>query len=358
MGKNKGDGYQNLAAKRFKDIQRTALMPESEVYYILQKDLETILDQMTAYRESQKQAEMKRNGEKVKGNKGFVKFPNYTKTMFANLSVAKCFYELVMEYKKGNMSFTKDQKESLKMLLAGAYIESISRNKVYPVRDDAYRCEYLCKAFKILDRKHYKVALELTSAEIRSKRPQKPDEDKTPEERRRDRKRRKKRAKARACEVIMQAFQDPMYGAKVVASEFDKHNLSDKKKLKLLKKLYEDRYYIALGTMLGIDGGNSDLVGTIKDAMRKMKKKQRRKILRSFAEYYKRFGSRNFLLDAEFYEKHKKIIKDLIFEDIGYKKAFADMDRKNISKGSHQQPSKPSMKAEDILRSKLPVNIG
>ena len=170
MGKGKGDGYQNLAAKRFKDVQKTALMSEEEVYHILQKDLEVILDQMTAHRESQRQAEMKRNGEKVKGaRKGFVKFPNYTKNMFANLSVAKCFYELVGEWKKGNISFTKEQRESIKMLLASAYIETISRNKIYPVRDDEYRCEYLCEAFRKLDKKHYKIAHKLTSAEIKSK---------------------------------------------------------------------------------------------------------------------------------------------------------------------------------------------
>ena len=364
MGK-KNDGYQNFAAKRFKDPQRVTTMSEEEIYDILEKDIFTILKQLADYQECQN-AGSYHERKKKKNHKGFVNYPNYTKNMFNNLSAAKFIYEFVECWKNGDIELRKPQREALKMLISTAYRDTISKNKIYPIMDDDDRCVYLCEAFRMLDKKNYKLALKLTKAETKkASKLRRPEENKTKQERKEEEKLRKAKAKAHACELIIQAYQDPKHGCRSVVREFDKRNMPDKKKLKLLKKLYGDRYYEACGCILGIEGGSSDMVATVKDQLNKMKKKERKKVLRAFGDYFKQFGKRSFLLDSRFYDKHKKIIKKLISEDIGYKKAFIglkekkpDIDVKKPSRNSSGDTSSKSnasssMKAEDRLAAML-----
>lgn len=355
MGKNKNDGFGNLAAKRFKDPQQVALMSEEEVYDILMKDIEVIMDQLWAYAESQNRGsyhERKKKHLKF----GFAKYPDYTKNMFANLSTAKFIYEYVELWKDDEIQLNKHQREALKLMVSTAYRDTISKAKVYPALDDEDRCKFLCEAFRMLDKKHFKLAKKLTESDTKngSRKLKRPDEDKSREEIRKEREMRKRKAYTHACELIIQAYQDPKYGIRAVVREFDKRAISDKKKLKLLKKLYGDRYLTACGCILGIEGGSSDMVSMIKEVMRKMKKKEVKKVLRAFGDYYKQFGKRSFLMDARFYKKYKKTIKKLIREDIGYKKAFAGLKdaapKEKKSTSNINAKASSVMKAEDRLK--------
>lgn len=360
MGKNRDNKFQNFSAKRLKDIDHVATMCEEEIYDILRKDIKEILNQVADYQETQDSGSYHER-KKKSNHKGFSPYPNYTKNIFANLSGVKFFYELVYMWKEGDVELDKRERGAIKMLLSTAYRDTISKTKVYPVLDDEYRCEMICEAFKILDKKHYKLALKLTSYEtVKSSRLKRPDSDKSRDELRKEKEIKKAKAEAAACELTIQAFQDPKYTARVVVREFDRRTMSSKKKMKLLHKLYGKRFHSACGAILGIEGGSSDIVGDVKDAIAKMKKKERIEVLRAYGDYFKRFGKRSFLLDSRFYKKHKKIIKKLIREDIGYKKAFAGMkdkkpseDKEKTGKKSfsgerfHTKEPASSMKAED-----------
>ena len=362
MGKNRDNKFQNFAAKRLKDIDHVTVMSEEEIYDILRKDVKIILSQVADYQDSQASGSYHERAKK-KNHKGFSPYPNYTKNIFANLSGTKFFYELVYMWKCGDYDLSKRERNAIKMLLSTAYRDTISKTKIYPVLDDEYRCEMICEAFKMLDKKRYKLARKLTKYDtVKAARLKRPDGDKSRDEIRKEKARKEAKAEAAACELVIQIFQDPKYTARVVVREFDRRAMPDKKKMKLLKKMYGDRYLEACGAILGIEGGSSDIVGDVKDSIAKMKKKERVKVLRAYGDYFKRFGKRSFLLDARFYKKHKKIIKKLIREDIGYKKAFAGMKDKKPSeesKGSNASaPAKApsSMRAEDRVAELISKN--
>lgn len=347
MGKNRDNKFQNFAAKRLKDMDHVATMCEEEIYDILRKDVKVILEQISDYQETQECGSYHER-KKKSNHKGFSPYPNYTKNIFANLSGVKFFYELVYMWKEGDVDLDKRERNAIKMLLSTAYRDTISKTKIYPVLDDEYRCEMICESFRILDKKHYKMALKLTSYEtIKASRLKRPDSDKSREEIRREKEIKKAKSIAAACELAIQLFQDPKYTARVVIREFDRRSMSTKKKMKLLKKMYGKRYNSACGAILGIEGGSSDTVGDVKDAIAKMKKKDRVEVLQAYGDYFKRFGKRSFLLDSRFYKKHKKIIKKLIREDIGYKKAFAGMKNKKPS-DDKDRPSKKAFAGERL----------
>ena len=369
MGKNRDNKFQNFGAKRLKDIDHFTTMWEEVIYDIRRKDIKEILKQVADYQETQESGSYHER-KKKNSHKGFSPYPNYTKNIFANLSGVKFFYELVYMWKEGDVDLDKRERKAIKMLLSTAYRDTISKTKIYPVLDDEYRCEMICEAFKILDKKRYKLALKLTSYEtVKSSRLKRPDSDKSRDELRKEKAVKKAKAEAAACELAIQVFQDPKYTARTVVREFDRRAMSSKKKMKLLRKLYGKRFFNACGAILGIEGGSSDIVGDVKDALAKMKKKERIQVLRAYGDYFKRFGKRSFLLDARFYKKHKKIIKKLIREDIGYKKAFAGMKDKKSSddkgktnksglSGDRLSDKKPasSMKAEDRVAELLAKN--
>lgn len=359
MGKkNRGD-FQNLAAKRFRDIDHVIVMSEEEVYDILQKDMVTILSQVHDYQESQ-DAGSYHERKKANNRKGFASYPNYTKNMFANLSAVKFFYEVAQLWDSGDMDLTKAQRNAVKLLFATAYRDTVGKNKMYPAADDVDRCTMICETFRILDKKQYKRALKLTSyLTNKQSRTQTKEETRTKKEIAADKRARKLKSKVAAAELAINLFQNPKYTARAVAREFDRRSMPEKKKYKLLKKMYGDRFLVACGSFLAVEGSSSDIVGLIRDKVLKMDKKDRTKVLRAYADDYKQFGKRNFLVDSKFYEKNKKIIKKLIGLDIGYKKAFEAMKHNNadavVGKKGLSNAGKPggAMTAEERLASML-----
>ena len=126
-----------------------------------------------------------------------------------------------------------------------------------------------------------------------------------------------------------QQTQEFVHGAKYIYRSFDESSVSSKKKLQLLKKLYGDRYYDALGALLTCNNNKSDLIGLAYDTLMRPKGKKKRRmkaqlrIMRAYAIAYKTNQTQYFkMAQAECYTKFKDIIGVLIMKDIGFKKAF------------------------------------
>lgn len=291
--KGNGGGFQNRAAKRFKAIDKVATMSQEEIFDILFKDIEMILDQVTAHRDHRGQ------------------FPTYISNAFANLSTAVWFKEFVDDHVKVKKkeylktSLTKDQVESLKSILADAYRKSCSSFYACNPLEYEERNQQLTEAFIKLDPHGYRLTRKL--------------EGLTPQLRR---------------NLTIQVYGDPVYNFRQVHKIINKSTASDKKKLKYLKAAYGKRFTAAVGAAMTTEGNNSDCLALLFDYMSDKKKKKRAKFIQAYAEAYKfNQPSRYFRMDAAFYEKNKKLIKLLIGKkkhperavDAGYRKAFACM---------------------------------
>lgn len=319
--KNKNGGFNNRAARRFNDPNKIDRMSEQEIYEILLEDVETILGQITAHRNHDRGA----------------KYPTYVNNIFANLSSAKFFYEYALDNtelkKKGKVktALSAEQVLSMKQLLADAFRYSSSNKDAFRGQMQEYkdRLEYLSLAFIRYDPVIYKMTkkLEYDSKEARR-------------------------------ELCIQIYQDPIYAAKSVGRLFNASRLSDKKKLKLVRKMYnvdpldnirfeesenevkstyegKKRFQMLVGATFCVPKNNSDFFDMLFTYVDHLKKRKRAKYIRAYAEAYKTEKSHNKRLEGDFYKKNKDIIKELVGTkkkkylngiDVGYKKAFKCLD--------------------------------
>ena len=328
MAKNK-NGFDNLSAKRFKDVQHSARMSENEVYSIMQRDFRVVVSHINEYEESQIQMRRKRYGLKHR-NITPAKYPQYTKNMFANLSVCKYLYEIAKLWEKDKVELQKPDIEAIMLMIGTCYRDMTGPNNQYNVSDNQDRGYFICEITRIFNKKLYKKIYKFTSnRRITKGKLNDPDRKMTDAD--------KEKAKIKACEIIMNTYGDPTYGAKAVISEFEKHDFVGdnnlKKKIKLLKKLYknrsvrgEDAFNEFVGVALTNPDSGSDLVQyfVTKYVLKKVKNKTREYILRVYAEAYKILGSSAVYINENFVsdKRVKKIKKKLINDDIGYKKAF------------------------------------
>lgn len=293
-GKNNNSKFTNRAAKRFNDMSKVDVMSQEEIFDILDEDMKTILDQVTAYRE----------------HKPNSPYPPYVANMFANLSAVLYFHDYVgdhVEVKKNGKIKTDLEEadlESLRMIIADVYKKSLAG--VYQnTQEYSDRNELLGKAFKKLCPRIYRLTKKF-----------------------------KELSKSTRRDLTIQFYGDPVYNFKFIHKHINKSPISDKKKRKLFQKIYgKKRFVKAVGAAMTVEGNNSDCLAMLFDYMSGLKKKKRAKYLRAYADAYKRSkGSRYFRIDADFYEKNKRLIRELAIVDIGYKKAFKDLRGKAAKK--------------------------
>lgn len=310
MSKNKGgSGFDNRAARRFAKIERVDLMTQQEIFEILDEDIHTILEQFTAARE----------------HKG--KFPQYVSNAFANLSTSlwvKNYVEehvKVKEKKSGKIKIktdlTEDELESLRTMIADAYKKSITSVYQQQTQELTDRNKLLSKAFILLYPEVYALTKKL-SIKVKKRLLD-------------DRKRKKALSKAQRRDLTIQVYGDPVNNIRYVRKLFDNSPLSDKKKLKLLKQMYRDRFAAAVGAALTVDNNNSDFIAMLYEHVMNSKKRKRADYVLAYAVAYKKNKSHNFRLEGgDFYKRNKKLMKELEKHwDIGFKKAFAKLKPKN-----------------------------
>lgn len=327
--KGKGNGFENRAAKRFGDPFKSSLLSEDEVYRILSKDINIMLDQMTAHRT----------------HKMGAKYPTYINDVFVNLSSAKFFYEYVMEHaerkKRGVITdLTGDQVISLKKILSDAYRNyANSRNKDQLkaiIADYTDRLDYLGRAYVQLDPVIFDMSKKLDLGD-----------------------------KKERAEFCVHMANDPQKSTKQIATFFDKSTLSNKKKLELLQDMCKKKPLVGIkcdkpatdedddknndnyrkrkelpkfimlaGATLTMNKNGSDFFDMIFDHIMKQKKKRRIKYLEAYAIAYKTVMYHNKRLEGDFYKKNKKLIKKLVGskkhlfidgKDVGFKKAFSGL---------------------------------
>lgn len=278
--KNNGE-FQNLAAKRFKRLEKVDTMSQDEIFGILETDISTILGQITNYRV----------------NHG--KFPQYLPNAFANLSTALWFHLYVKEHckiKKGKLKtdLSKDDIKSLKFILADIYKKSAINFYAQQTQEFERRNELISKTFKRLSPKQYALAKKFGLS------------------------------KAKTRELIIQIHGDPVSNMRFVYKLIDQADptMSEKKKLKLLKKLYDDRFIDAVGAAMTISKNDSDTLAMLFEYVNKKKTKKRAPYILAYAEAYKENKSYNFrMTEPKFYKKNKKLFKELVEVDIGFEKA-------------------------------------
>ena len=281
MSKNKSK-FNNRAAKRFNDLAKIETMPQDEIFDILFGDIETIMSQFTDYR----------------NHKPNSSFPNYMGNAFANLSTALFFYKFVksqVKVKKGKVKtdLTKDEVESLRMIIADAYKKSVTNFFQNQQLDHDDRMKLLGKTFKILSPKLYKLTgkLEgLTNSQRRS--------------------------------LAIQVYGDPVHNFKYIHKVFNNSVIPEKKKIKLLMEMYGKRFPKAIGAALTVDSNASECIAAIFSYVDKLKKRRRAPFIKAYAEAYKKNKTRYFQINQEFVDRNKPIIRELRKMDIGFKKAF------------------------------------
>lgn len=315
--KNKGGGdFQNRAARKFKDSNRIDLIGQEEIFEILEEDFGTILKQID---------EAKRH---VPG----AKYPTYTGNMFANLSVPLYIYCYVrdnVKVKNGKLktSLEKYEIEAIRQLLADAYKKSMSHQYDKQAQDMDDRNRLILKAFAHISPKLKKAAKKL------------------------------KLNKHMTRVVMIQVYGDPKYNMKQLHKQFNNSTVSDKKKMKILKKLYGSRFEAALGAALTVNVAGSDILATIFDYVKNMPKKKRGRVIRWYAEAYKLNGTTYHQFTKDFAKKNKKIVRELKLIDIGYKKAFKylqsegtrNKDKKNsppFNPDNHKKKNNPVKKKD------------
>lgn len=299
MSKRGGDNnFQNRACRKFKDNQKAHLISQDEVFEILEADITEILKQVSNARNHT-------NG---------AKYPTYTTEMFSNLSTPLFFYYYVKEHvsnkakkvkkkKKGKINvrvkmktdLTEDEIESLKNLLSTVYKKSASNQYPNQQQEFSERNKLISKTFKRLDYRNYLIAKKLGLDEADTR------------------------------DLIIQVYGDPRYNMKHIHKPISMSNASEKKKIKILKALYEDRFVSAVGAAMTIDNSKSDSLAMLYAYMMDKKLKKRAPYVRAYAEAYKMTPSRYFRIDAHFGRKNRKLIRELKHIDIGYKKAFKNL---------------------------------
>ena len=287
MGKNKNNKFTNKAARRFNDMGKIEVMKQSEIYEILNDDIKIILDQMTAFRD----------------HKPNSPFPQYVSNAFANLSTALFFHEYVKEHvrvkKSGKMKSDLEESdlESLRNIIADAYKKSATNYYSSQIQDFEERNRLLSKTFKLLYPVVYKFTGKLSDL-----------------------------SKSQRRDLTIQIYGDPAYNMRYIHKILNQSMTSDKKKLKLLQKMYgKKRFVTAVGAAMTVEGNNSDCLAMLFEYMAQLKKKKRAKYLMAYANAYKKAKTRYFRIDKSFYDDNAGIIKELRRFDIGYKKAFNDL---------------------------------
>lgn len=302
MSKGNGGDFQNRAAKKFRQLDEVATMSQRNIFRLLEEEIDTITDQVTKYRNRQG------------------KFPMYVLNGFANLSTAKWFYDYLKEHvkvtKKNKIKTDLEEAklDAIKEILSRAYKKSVTNYYANQTQDFADRNMFISKAFIMLDPVNYERTKKLNNAGA-------------------------KLTKLQRRDLCVQVYGDPIHNIKFVSGIFDDSNVSDKKKLKLLKKMYGDRFITAIGAAMTMSSTKSDFLSMcytfVMDKLRKKKKgktlKNRAKFVRAYAQAYKYNQSSYFKLkDGKFYEENKPLIKELIKEvDVGYKKAFKHLKPKD-----------------------------
>jgi len=300
--KNKNNKFTNRAAKRFNDMSKVDIMPQDEIYEIWDSDMKTVLDQVTAYRE----------------HKPNSPYPPYVANAFANLSTTLYFYEYVHDHvkikKKGKVKTDLEDAdlESLRMIIADVYRKSIIGNYSNQQQETLKRNELLSKTFKLLCPRIYRLTRKFEGL-----------------------------SKSQCRDLTIQFYGDPVYNFKFIHKRINESTIPDKKKLKLLQKIYGKKKFVAaVGAAMTVEGNNSDCLAMLFKFMMKLKKKKRAKYVRAYAEAYKKVKvTRYFRIDQSFYDKNRPIIKELGRIDIGYKKAFKDL--KGSTKDRRPKGDKP-----------------
>ena len=310
MSKNKGgggDNYQNRAAKRFKQLDTIGTMSQQEIFEILEEDFETIVDQVN--------------------EKG--KFPNYILNAFANLSTALWFYEYIMDNvkvtKKGKVKteLSDDTIHALKEILSRAYKKSATNFYEKQSQEFIERNKLLAEAFCHLDPKLYKLTGKLNTSENKIK-------------------------KTKRRDLAIQVYGNPIHNMKFIYHTFDQSSISDRKKMRIFKKMYGDRFENAVGSALTMTNTKSDFLSMVyeyvmhgcfkKKWKRNKKLKARAPFVYAYAKAYKWNQTNYFKMkDGEFYKKNKPLIKELIDHDIGFKKAFKGLKGKKLDDKTAEQ---------------------
>lgn len=301
--KNKNNKFSNRAAKRFNDMSKVDVMSQDEIFEILDGDMKIMLDQVTAYRD----------------HKPGASYPQYVASAFANLSTTLYFYDYVHDHvkvkKNGKVKTDLDDAdlESLRMIISDVYRKSIIGVYHNQQQEDITRNRLLSKAFVVLCPRIYHLTRKFDGL-----------------------------SKSQCRDLTINFYGDPVYTFKFIHKRINESSISNKKKLKLLRKIYgKKRFVDAVGAAMTVEGNNSDCLFMLFKFMCKLKKKKRAKYIRAYAEAYKRVKvSKYFKIDQEFYDENKRIIKELGRIDIGYKKAFRDV--KGRAKDKSPKPDKGS----------------
>lgn len=315
MSKNKGgSGFDNRAARRFAKIDKVDLMSQQEIFEIMDEDISTILGQYTAARE----------------HKG--KFPQYMSNAFANLSTAlwvKLYVEEHVKVKrkkngkcKIKTDLSEDELESLRTMIADAFKKSVLSTYQQQAQELTDRNKLLSKAFIILYPEVYDMTAVLS---VKVKKRLLDDKVK---------KRKRALSKAQRRELTIQIYGDPITNMRSIRKLFDNSPVSDKKKLKLLKKMYGDRFAAAVGAAMTVDNNNSDFIAMLYEHLMDSKKKKRADYVLAYAIAYKKNKTHNFRLEGgDFYKRNKKLMKELEKRwDIGFKKAFTKLKPENAER--------------------------
>lgn len=290
MAKNKGSEFQNLACKKFgRNPDKIDQMSQQEIFEIFDSDIGVILEQVT----------------KARNHAG--KYPTYVANAFANLSTPLWFQIYVEDHckiskKKGKLKtdLSEDEIESIKTLLAEAYKKSATNQYSQQTQEFKERNKILGKTFMVLSPDVYKLARKL------------------------------KLTKSQCRDLTIQVYGDPVNNMRFIHKLINHSPLPEKKKLKIVKKMYGKKRFIeAVGAAMTVDSNTSDFLVTLYEYMMDKKTKKRAPYVLAYARAYKKNKSSNYRLSGgEFYHKNKKLIKELKELDIGFKKAFKNLKPK------------------------------
>lgn len=307
-----GDGFSNQAARMFKRVEKVDLLSQEEIFRVLDDEMQLILDQVSAHRNHERGAQ----------------FPDYILNGFANLSTVLYFKKFVkkhvkVKHKKHKIvtDLTEDSIQSLRQLLADAYKKSATNFYSQQTIEFTDRNEMLSRTFVMLDPKNYALTKKL------------------------------KLKKSQRRDLCIQVFGDPVYNMRYIHKTFNESALSDKKKLKLLRKMYgKKRFVTAIGAAMTIDNNNSDMLANLIGYVTGMKKKRRRApYLMAYAIAFKKNKTYNFrLADGDFYRRNKPLIKELKKVDIGFKKAFRQLKPGQAAKQPKANKKERSSKLKNV----------
>lgn len=302
MSKNKKDRFENAAAFVFRDINRVHLLAQDKIDKVLKSDIDTIMDQMSAF--------MEQEGKDLPKGVRRVPFPTYILNAFANVSTARWFSEYVQKHvkpkKKGRIirtDLTETQIEALKRIISEAYTRSCTGFYEKSVQDYARRTRHLTKTFARLDPVNYRISKKLKGL-----------------------------SKSQRRDLILRIYADPMHNMKFIHRVINEVTIPDSKKLKILRRMYGgERFVQAVGAAMCVEGNNSDCLSMLYEYMVGLKHKKRAPYLKAYAEAYKfQPGARYFrLYDPKFWDNdHNKEYFEVLTEmDEGFAKAFEGLDR-------------------------------